>query len=204
MSPLSARPHFPLVVTVVALALMPASTRAEEPQSTSARTDAKSIEKVAKGPLRIHPQNGRYFTDGTKTPDGLLRAIYLTGSHTWGNLCDYPPEKYPPFDYEAYLDFLDRYHHNFFRLWPGGQDSNPPLYERMGHEKAADGKPRVDLTRLNPVYFERLRKRVLAARDRGIYVAIVLFFPYATKAKHWPTHLFNAANNVQRINCDTN
>jgi hypothetical protein len=184
---------------------MPASTRAEESQSATARTDAKSIEKTAKGPLQIHPQNGRYFTDGTKTPDGSLRAIYLTGSHTWGNLCDYPPDrKYPPFDYKAYLDFLDRYQHNFFRLWPGGLDSTPPLYERTGPEKAGDGLPRVDFTRLNPEYFERLRKRVLEARERGIYVDIVLFFPYATKAKHWPRHLFNSANNVQGINCDTN
>jgi hypothetical protein len=35
----------------------------------------------AKGPLRVHPKNPRYFTDGTG------RAVYLTGSHTWDNLC---------------------------------------------------------------------------------------------------------------------
>ena len=34
------------------------------------------------GPLRVHPQNGRYFTDSGG------RAIYLTGSHTWSNLQD--------------------------------------------------------------------------------------------------------------------
>jgi hypothetical protein len=36
----------------------------------------------AKGPLRVHPTNPRYFTDGTKNPDGSLKAIYLTGSQS--------------------------------------------------------------------------------------------------------------------------
>lgn len=34
------------------------------------------------GRLRVHPDNGRYFTDDSG------RAIYLTGSHTWANLQD--------------------------------------------------------------------------------------------------------------------
>ena len=31
------------------------------------------------GPLRVHPENLRYFTDGTKHPDGSFRAVLLTG-----------------------------------------------------------------------------------------------------------------------------
>jgi hypothetical protein len=42
----------------------------------------------AAGPLRVHPQNPRYFTDSAKNPDGSLRAVYLTGSHTWDSLHD--------------------------------------------------------------------------------------------------------------------
>jgi len=46
------------------------------------------------GPLRIHPKNPRYFTDGSG------RAIYLTGSHTWANLQDQgPKDPPPPFEY---------------------------------------------------------------------------------------------------------
>jgi hypothetical protein len=81
----------------------------------------------AKGPLRVHPTNPRYFTDGTRTPDGRLRAVYLTGSHTWANLQDCAlvvmPEKPistdppPVFDYDAYLDLLQTNNHNFIRLW---------------------------------------------------------------------------------------
>ena len=48
------------------------------------------------GPLRVHPQNPRYFADGSG------RAVYLTGSHTWSNLQDQGPKDPPkPFDYEA-------------------------------------------------------------------------------------------------------
>src|SRR5688500_9787767 len=72
----------------------------------------------APGPLKIHPTNPRYFTDGTKASDGSLKAVYLTGAHTWNNLVDMgrndPPEK---FDFDAYLKFLEKYHHNFIRLW---------------------------------------------------------------------------------------
>jgi hypothetical protein len=72
----------------------------------------------AAGPLRVHPTNPRYFTDGTKNADGSLRAVYLTGSHTWNNLIDMDQADPPaPFDYDAYLAFLHRYGHNFIRLW---------------------------------------------------------------------------------------
>src|ERR1041385_6813676 len=79
---------------------------------------------TAIGPLRVDLQNPRYFTTG----DG--KALYLTGSHTWGNLKDRahvdPP---PPFDYPAFLDFLVAHRHNFFRLWtweqPHSFDDDP-------------------------------------------------------------------------------
>ncbi len=64
------------------------------------------------GPLRVHPQNGRYFGDGAG------RAVYLTGAHTWNNLSDVgigdPPT---PFDFPKYLAFLAQHHLNFIRLW---------------------------------------------------------------------------------------
>jgi len=154
----------------------------------------------ASGPLRVSKANPRYFTDG------IGRVVYLTGSHTWGNLCEYPPRlKYPPFDYGAYLEFLGRHHHNVFRLWAGdGLGHRPSLYVRTGPEKATDGEARVDLTRLNQKYFDRLRERVVAARDRGIYVGIMLFRPDMYVKEDWPDHLFNPANNVQGLSGDTN
>ena len=73
---------------------------------------------VAHGPLRVHPTNPRYFTDGTTNQDGSLKAVYLTGSHTWANLIDRGPSDPPPgFDFDRYVDFLAKHNHNFIRLW---------------------------------------------------------------------------------------
>jgi len=66
----------------------------------------------AKGPLRIHPENPRYFTDGSG------KAVFLTGSHTWANFQERGVEgKTPDFDYERYLDFMQTMGHNFMRMW---------------------------------------------------------------------------------------
>src|SRR4030095_2410155 len=69
---------------------------------------------------------------------------------------------------------------------------------------AGEGASHLDLTQPNPEYFDRLRARVVAARDQGISVAVMLFQPDHAKKQDWPEHLFNPANNVQRINGDTN
>ena len=62
--------------------------------------------------LQVSKTNPRYFSDGTE------KAVYLAGSHTWPNFRDYgikdPPD---PFDYTGFLDFQQKYNHNFFRLW---------------------------------------------------------------------------------------
>jgi hypothetical protein len=62
------------------------------------------------GPLRVHPDNPRYFAASSG------RAIYLTGSHTWSNL---QGPKDPPTGsvYVRYLGFLRERNHNFIRLW---------------------------------------------------------------------------------------
>src|SRR5688572_13131607 len=96
---------FAVLATSAAIAETPAS-------------GGKTTKAPAKGPLRVHPENGRYFTDGTTLPDGSFKAVYLTGSHTWANLIDRGPSDPPPaFSFDGYLDFLERHHHNFVRLW---------------------------------------------------------------------------------------
>jgi hypothetical protein len=130
------------------------------------------------GTLRVDPVNPRYFTAGKG-------AVYLTGSHTWGNLKDRAAVDPPPaFDYSKFLDFLHNHRHNFFRLWtweqPHSADNillyfTPFAWPRTGTAMASDGKPRFDLDQFNQAYFDRMRTRVIAARDRGIYVSIMLF-----------------------------
>lgn len=167
------------------------------------------------GPLRVHPTNPRYFTDGTANADGTLRAVYLTGSHTWANLVDMGKGDPPaPFDYEGYLDFLDRHHHNFFRLWREEQvfflDERfvvtPHPWQRTGPGNAVDGKPKFDLTKFDDSYFARLRSRVQAAGRRGIYVGVMLFEGWVLQQKQnwWPDHPFHPDNNINGINGDAN
>ena len=171
---------------------------------------------AARGPLRVHPTNPRYFTDGTKNPDGSLKAIYLTGSHTWANLINRGPSDPPPaFDFDGYLDLLQKHHHNFIRLWGrhvtwyhgyGERElhATPLAWVRNGPDSALDGKPKFDLTKFNLAYFDRLRARVIAARDRGIYVGIMLFGGSYECCDGWPGNPFNAHNNINGVNGDPN
>jgi hypothetical protein len=172
-----------------------------------------SSRRAATGPLRVHPQNPRYFTDGTKYAGrDLPRAVYLTGSHTWNVLQDSPGAD--PFDYDGFLDFLAKYNHNFFRLWTRmGTGGGPPtpvptIYERTGPGKGNDGELKYDLRRFNAHFFERLRARVKAAGDRGIYVAVMFFAGDNVENTggnpNWPLHPYHKENNINGVNGDRN
>jgi len=131
----------------------------------------------ARGPLRVLAANPRYFTDGSG------KAVFLVGAHNWLNLQQYDDKPQAPvrFEYGAYLDFMVRHHYNFFRLWtcslPHGTflDCSPFPWPRTGPGVASDGKPKFDLSRFDQSYFDLVRSRVVAARERGIYVSVMLF-----------------------------
>ncbi len=175
-----------------------------------ARADSGKPAKIA-GPLRVHPTNPRYFTDGTKNRDGSPKAVYLTGSHTWADLQDIGLSDPPPaFDFDAYLGFLKRHHHNFIRLWRWEfsqwteRDKQQPFYctpqpwQRTGPGEALDGKPKFNLEQFDEEYFQRLRSRVIAARERGICVSIMLFEGWGLRSvpNGWKAHPFYPANNI--------
>jgi hypothetical protein len=151
----------------------------------------------------------------------------LTGSHNWYNLQDAGRIGQPlseKFDYDGYLALLESAHHNFIRLWTWegagywwlvrqndrvqvkDEYYQPLPYLRPGPGMAADGKPKLDLTQFDPAYFARLRARVKAARDRGIYVGVMLFQGWSLYShgygNPWPLHPLNAANNVTGIDGD--
>ena len=95
---------------------------------------AASGMNASAGPLKVSPINPRYFADRSG------RVVYLTGFHTWSNLQDAdrfdPPNR---FDFDRYLSYLQRYRHNFVRLWTTehanwvswrpttGESSRPPI-----------------------------------------------------------------------------
>ena len=164
----------------------------------------------ATGPLRVHPENRRYFADASG------KAVYLTGAHTWANLVDLGPSDPPArFDFDEYLSFLERYDHNFIRLWTwelmkwdtkaNGENklhtAFPHAFARTGPGTAADGKPKFDLAKFDPEYFRRLRTRVEAAGKRGIYVSIMLFEGWGMQfcANAWKMHPMHPGNNVNGV-----
>lgn len=181
---------------------------------------AERPQSPALGPLRIHPENPRFFTDGTKKPDGSLSAVYLTGSHHWHNLQDAGRIGKPitrVFDYVSYLARLQKWNHNFIRFWAwegaawwyqGGQNDEfykPSPYKQAGAVSA--GHPiKFDLTQFNPDYFARLRSRVSVAGERGMYVSIMLFQGWSIYShgygNPWPLHPYNKDNNVNGIDGD--
>jgi len=163
---------------------------------------------AAIGPLRVDPVNPRYFTAGAG-------AVYLTGSHTWGNFKDRAHVDPPPaFDYAGFLDFLVAHRHNFFRLWtweqPHSFDDDPShllffaqfVWRRTGPGSASDGKPKFDLDQFDPTYFDRMHTRIAAARDRGIYVSVMLFNGWDLTNANNPTsggYPLAAGNNINGL-----
>src|ERR671918_824994 len=175
------------------------------------------------GPLAVSKSNPRYFT--VASGDDAGRAVHLAGSHIWNNLhdgmgpgaeCSNEPER---FDFDGYLDFLQERSHNLIRLWrwehirsqaAGGTFHlcmAPQPWVRTGPGEANDGKPKFDLTRLDDAYFDRLRERVVAASERGIYVDVLLFEGWAIHLSPAPDnvegHPFHAGNNVNGVSIES-
>jgi hypothetical protein len=171
----------------------------------------------SQGTLHVSKINPRYFTNNSG------KAIYLTGSHTWNNLIDMGPESPPAeFDFLTYIKWMKKYNHNFMRLWTwellnwdtkGNREKaaqvlhvSPQPWLRTGPGNALDGKPKFDLTKHNPLYFERLRQRVKLAADNDIYVSVMLFEGWGLQfsPNAFENHPFHPDNNMNGINGDLN
>jgi hypothetical protein len=175
---------------------------------------------AAAGPLVVSTVNPRYF-EAASTDVQRRRAVYLTGSHIWNNFhdglgpgpaCSATPERN---DFGAYLELLKKHGHNFIRLWRWEQFKSqaagggfhlcmtPQPWPRTGPGTAKDGKPKFDLSAFDPAFFDRLRERIIAAGNAGIYVAVMFFDGWALHLSPAPDnvagHPFHAANNVNDI-----
>jgi hypothetical protein len=169
-------------------------------------------------PLRPHPGNPRYFTDGSS------KAIYLTG---WNHARELQDNAWTDYnntptitDYPGFLKSLKQHNHNYMRLWVVEHTKHTPAdtvltspmpYLRTGPTNANDGQPKFDLDQLNEAYFDRLRSRVIGAGEEGIYVSVMLFQGWSVDRKEvfgsirnpWPYHPFHENNNVNGINGDS-
>jgi hypothetical protein len=172
-----------------------------------------TVGEPSMGPLRVSKTNPRYFVDGAG------RTVYLAGFHTWDDLMDSGKSDPPPrFDYNRFLNELETRGLNLTRLWlweqanlttdvEGNYPFEPTIYVRTGPGNGNDGKPRFDLTKFNEAFFDRLRERVIAARERGIYTIVMLFQGWSLDVKGrgfnpWPGHPYNGQNNINGINGD--
>ena len=155
------------------------------------------------GPLRVCSENPRYFENGQGG------VVLLTGSHVWYNLVDMGPGDPPPaFDFSAYLAWMNRYGHNFMRLWRWelttwrwkdvDVQAAPHPWRRTGPGLALDGKPKFDLDAWDEAYFERLRTRAEMAARAGVYVSVMLFEGWGLRfcERGWERHPFHPKNNV--------
>lgn len=168
------------------------------------------LQSQINGTLKVDSKNPRYFTDNTG------RLIYLTGSHTWENLQDMLIKGDRSFDFAEYLEMMKKNGHNFMRMWMFEQplmaswtsdtiNFDPLPFARTGPGIARDGKPKFDLTKYNPSYFNRLRKRVIDAGKKNIYVSVMLFQGWCLDrtgfgtGNPFPFLPYHPANNINGI-----
>ncbi|MFZ0746825.1 MAG: DUF6298 domain-containing protein [Terracidiphilus sp.] len=130
--------------------------------------------------------NHHYFSDERG------RAVLLAGSQTWNTLQDWGTGgAVQPLDFAQFVKFLTAHGQNFTLLWTvetprfcnlpvvagvAPQFTVSPFpWKRTGPGNASDGLPKFDLTQFDPIYFSRLRARVEALDNAGVYVGVYMF-----------------------------
>lgn len=173
------------------------------------------------GRLIVHPMNPSYFQD---TSTG--KAVFLHGYDHFRSRQEFDNNGIPPLDFDAFLAQLKHFDHNFLRLWVWehfwrkshggkgrqvGQDTvilPPHVYQRTGPGTAIDGQPKFDLDAFDQTYFDRLRHRVIAAGESGIWVSVMLFQGWSIHGSgkyensQWEGHPLNKQNNINGIDGD--
>ena len=156
-------------------------------------------------PLRLHPQNPRYFLFRGKP------AVLVTSGEHYGAVLNLD------FKYDVYLDTLARDGLNLTRLFVGsylekagdfgiryntlapatGRALTP--WARGTVDGFAGGGKKFDLDRWDPAYFARLKDFVTKAESRGIVVEVVLFSNWYGKGFMSPLHRLNNVNGLPEI-----
>ena len=158
-----------------------------------------------------HPMDGNRtltvsasFPTHFQSPEG--QPLLLIGDYTWGAFSDVE------YDYAAMFDSLQAHGLNFARvwLWWGCEQFPPPddnrhvePFLRPGPGRANDGRPKYDLTRFNPAFFERLRGFCATARRRGVFLQLITMDAWMLKHPQlWKLHAFHRDNNVNGVDGD--
>ena len=152
----------------------------------------------------LHPQNSHYFSYKGKP------TILITSAEHYGAILN------TDFDYKAYLQTLAREGMNYTRIFTGsyvevpgafgiGNNTLAPAigsyltpWMRTDEEGLFEGEKKVDLTKWNPAYFERLLDFVELAQSYEIIVEVTLFCSTYTDG-NWERGPFNPQNNINGI-----
>ncbi len=120
------------------------------------------------GPLKVLESNPRYLTDGTG------KVVLLVGSHDWNVFQDYvgprdcPRHRLP---FPTFLRNLVDWGHSFTRgwTWEDAYYAPSPYRQACGDSRYVLEPP------LNPNYLRRLKQRIRAADQAGLYTSVMLF-----------------------------
>ena len=102
---------------------------------------------------------------------------------------------------------------NFMRIWVcKGRECGPDqdvvfyvAYKRTGPGLALDGRPKFDLNKFDPAFFERLKAVCQAAKDRGITLQLILLDAWNIKrSDRFNLNVCNVNNNINGVNADIN
>lgn len=155
-------------------------------------------------PLRLHPDNPRYFDFRGKP------TVLVTSGEHYGAVLN------ADFDNKKYLATLEKYGFNLTRTFSGAyceptgafniqQNTLAPAqgklicpWARSDVDGYAGGGKKFDLDRWDDAYFARLKDFVAEAGRRGVVVEMVLFCPFYDESQ-WRISPMNAANNTNGV-----
>lgn len=149
--------------------------------------------------ISIYNRNTFYFQDAKGKP------VILIGDYSWDTFSNVN------FDYVRMFDSLKARGLDFTRVWLWKQytwdsaDRAPNIcpYRREGPGVANDGKPKYNLDKYDPAFFDRLKHMCEAAQKRGIYLQLILLDTWMLKHDYlWRLAAFNRDNNVNHVDGD--
>ena len=166
-----------------------------------------ALSPLAAQPVRLHPDNPRYYEFRGKP------FLAVTSAEHYGALIN------RDFDYRKYIDTLAKDGMRLTRFFTGLYREAPDSfsitrntlapapdrfltpYRRGGTPGALDGLNKWDLRQWDPDYWSRLHDLVRYASERGILIQVTLFCTYYTDFM-WeasPLHAQNNVNNTPEI-----
>jgi hypothetical protein len=155
-------------------------------------------------PLRLHPRNQHYFEYKGKP------VVLVTSAEHYGAVLNMD------FDYKKYLETLAAEGMNYTRIFAGSYVEIPGSFgienntlapavgsfiapwQRTSEQGTYEGEMKFDLSRWNPVFFDRLKSFISEADRLDVFVEVTLFCStYDDKA--WLRHPFHPGNNVNNL-----